>query len=182
VSSDAIRFSARGPPGAVSAPGHANWPAENPAGQPPRHASHRTAIALTFTLSRLHDSSHFEPRSPVALPCADADNRNPLDDRFLAFLSLPTCYPRALHPWSKAPPACSCPRYRTHHRHHHHTRAAIDLLRYPVTTLRAYLALVFVLLPRCSIVSAPLPACALLFALAISYASGTGRASRRFLT
>lgn len=68
--------------------------------------------------SHLHDLTTIaplEPRSPVALPCADAKAAKLLDDRFLASLSTPHFLlpPRAPWTWSKAP-VRSCPRSRTH--------------------------------------------------------------------
>lgn len=65
----------------------------------------------TIARSHLHDFTTFrtfEPRSPVALPCADGIHGKPLDDRFLASLStLHALFPpRAPWPCSKAlPPA-----------------------------------------------------------------------------
>lgn len=73
--------------------------------------------------SHLHDFTTFrifEPRSPVALPCADALHGTSLHHRFLASLSTPyaTFPPRAPWPCSKALPPALPDSYRN--RPHQH--------------------------------------------------------------
>ncbi|EAT89351.1 hypothetical protein SNOG_02620 [Parastagonospora nodorum SN15] len=66
-------------------------PTDNPAGSP-------NTAPRSLSPSRPHDNCPLEPRSPVALPCADAKAAKLLDDRFLASLSTPHFLLPPAHP------------------------------------------------------------------------------------